>query len=166
MNLKGMANDSMAEQNYPQSISIREITEYNFDAVISMRRPDGEKFVAPNSYSLAQAWVYRNNNDVFPYAIYCGENPVGFLLVEADYEERKLCIWRIMFPEEYVCKGYGTAAIQIVLTGAKKLTEKFDIVALDCDPANVRARHVYEKLGFVETGEVNHGSKEMIFRLN
>lgn len=80
MNLKGMANDSMAEQNYPQSISIREITEYNFDAVISMRRPDGEKFVAPNSYSLAQAWVYRNNNDVFhmPYtaakirwAFYC-----------------------------------------------------------------------------------------------
>lgn len=158
--------NNMSEQNSnPQRVSIREITEDNFNAIIGMKRPSGEKFVAPNSYSLAQAWLYRENNDVFPYAVYCGENPVGFLLLEADYDERKLCIWRIMFPEENACKGYGTAAIKIVLDGAKKLTEKFDIVALDCDPANLRARHVYEKLGFVETGDINHGSKEMVFRL-
>lgn len=156
----------MSEQNSnPQRVSIREITEDNFNAIIGMKRPSREKFVAPNSYSLAQAWLYRENNDVFPYAVYCGENPVGFLLLEADYEERKLCIWRIMFPEENACKGYGTAAIKIVLDGSKKLTEKFDIVALDCDPANLRARHVYEKLGFIETGDINHGSKEMVFRL-
>lgn len=75
--------DFTKEQNVdPKSISIREITEDNFEAVVSMKRPDGEKFVAPNSYSLAQAWLYRENNDVFPYAIYCGENSVGFLLLE------------------------------------------------------------------------------------
>ncbi len=146
-------------------ISLREITEDNFDAIIRMKRPRDEHFVAPNSYSLAQAWLYRNNNDVFPYAIYRGETPVGFLLLEADYEDRKLRVWRILFPEEYTCKGYGTAAIQIVLDGAKKLAEKFDAVALDCDPSNVRAKHVYEKLGFVENGNVNHGSREMEYDL-
>lgn len=38
-------------------------------------------------------------------------------------------------------------------------------VSLDCDQANVWATHVYKKPGFLETGNVNHGSKEMVFWL-
>lgn len=146
-------------------ITLRDITEENFAAIIAMKRPVDEGYVAPNVYSLAQAWLYRDNGDVFPYAICNGDDPVGFLLLEEDDSERALRIWRIMFPEENTSKGYGTKAIRLVLCRARQMRERFDLVACDCDPSNARAKHVYEKLGFVETGTVNHGSKEMVFDL-
>ncbi|RTE49323.1 GNAT family N-acetyltransferase [Actinobaculum sp. 352] len=146
-------------------IELRDITEENFPAVVAMKRPEGENYVAANAYSLAQAWLYRDNGDVFPYAIYDGETPVGFLLLDEDTSERTLRIWRIMFPEEHACKGYGSAAIRLVLERARRMTDKFDVVACDCDPSHTRARHVYEKLGFVATGQINHGSDELVYRL-
>ena len=36
-------------------INFRKITEDNFDTIIQMKRPEGERFVAPNAVSLAQA---------------------------------------------------------------------------------------------------------------
>lgn len=36
-------------------INFRRITEDNFDAIIKMKRPAGENFVAPNAVPLAQA---------------------------------------------------------------------------------------------------------------
>ena len=145
-------------------ISLRSIDESNFDAIVAMKRPEGEGLVAPNSYSLAQCWLYRENGDVFPWAIYEEETPVGFLLLEEDLEERSLILWRIMFPEEYCGRGYGTQTVRLVLEQAQK-AGKYDRVLLDCDHKNVRARHVYEKLGFCPTGRVRHGSDELEFML-
>ena len=61
-------------------INFRAINEDNFDAVIRMKRPDNEHFVASNAYSLAQAWLYRDAGDVFPFAIYNDDEPVGFMM--------------------------------------------------------------------------------------
>lgn len=60
-------------------IRFREITEENFSTIIKMKRPEEEGIVASNVYSLAQAWLYRNNNDVYPFAIYHEDLPVGFM---------------------------------------------------------------------------------------
>ena len=140
------------------------ITEDNFDAIIRMKRPDGEGFVASNAVSLAQAWLYREDGDVFPYAVYNDDEVVGFLLLEEDREEQDLILWRIMFPPEQEGKGYGTQAVQLVLKDAAA-AGKYRRVLLDCDPRNRAARHVYEKLGFAPTGVVSHGSDEMEFIL-
>ena len=96
-------------------INFREITEDNFDSIIRMKRPENEHFVASNAYSLAQAWLYRDNNDVYPFAIYNDEEPVGFMMLDEDLEERCLVIWRIMFPVEHQNKGYGTKAIKKIV---------------------------------------------------
>lgn len=100
-------------------INFRAITEENFDAIIRMRRPKEEHFVASNAYSLAQAWLYREANDVYPFAIYNDETPVGFMMLDEDLEEKCLMIWRIMFPVEHQNKGYGTQAIAQVIQLAK-----------------------------------------------
>lgn len=141
-------------------ISFRAITEENFDTIIAMKRPDDEKFLALNSVSLAQCWLYRDDGDVFPCAIYADETPVGFLLLEDDVDERKLFLWRIMFPEEHACKGYGSEAIQLLIHLARECG-KYDCILLDCHPENHRARHVYEKLRFRATGQINYGDNEM-----
>ena len=126
-------------------INFRAITEENFDVIIRMKRPEDEHFVASNAYSLAQAWLYRDNNDVYPFAIYSDEEPVGFMMLDEDLEERCLVIWRIMFPPEQQGKGYGTEAIKKIVELAKE-SGKYDFLIMDYSPENKIAEHVYTKL--------------------
>ena len=53
-----------------------------------MKRTEGERYVASNAYSLAQAWLYRGAGDVYPFAIYHDEAPVGFMMLDEALEER------------------------------------------------------------------------------
>ena len=146
-------------------ITFRAITEDNFDAIIGMRNLDGERFVAPNSVSLAQCWLYRENGDVFPAAIYRGEEPVGFILLEEDADEEKLMLWRMMFPPENCGRGYGTEAARKIVELARE-SGKYKGIYLDCNAENTAAMRVYKKAGFAPTGDINHGDVEMaiIFR--
>ena len=144
-------------------VHFEKITEDNFKAIVEMKRPEGEAFVASNAYSLAQAWLYREYGDVYPFAIYNEDEPVGFMMLDEDLEERCLVIWRIMFPVEHQNKGYGTTAIREIVRLARE-SGKYDFLILDYAPGNEIARHVYEKLGFCHTGERNNGEIEM--RLN
>ena len=145
-------------------INFRAITEDNFDAIIRMKRPDDEHFVASNAYSLAQAWLYRDAGDVYPFAIYDDDQPVGFMMLDEDAEdanaERCLIIWRIMFPVENQNKGYGTAAIREIIRLAKD-SGKYDFLLIDYAPDNKIAEHVYTKLGFRPTGVFEHGEYEL-----
>lgn len=141
-------------------VHFEKITEENFRAIMQMKRPENEGFVAPNVYSLAQAWLYRENGDVYPFAIYEGDEPVGFMMLDEDTEERCLVIWRIMFPVEQQNKGYGTQAISQIIHLAKE-SGKYDFLILDYVPGNEIAKHVYEKLGFCPTGEMSDGEVEM-----
>ena len=89
-------------------INFRNITEDNFDTIINMKRPDNENYLASNEHSLAQAWLYRDANDVYPFAINDDDIPIGFMMLDEDLENRTIAIWRIMFPVEYQNHGYGT----------------------------------------------------------
>ncbi|MDE7260574.1 MAG: GNAT family N-acetyltransferase [Oscillospiraceae bacterium] len=145
-------------------IQFKSITEDNFAAIINMKRPEDEKFVASNAYSLAQAWLYRDAGDVYPFAVYAGEVPVGFAMLDEDLEARCLVLWRIMFPAEHQNKGYGTQAIRLLIQLAKE-SGKYDSMILSCVPTNEIGKHVYEKLGFRPTGVVSHGEIEYMLRL-
>lgn len=140
-------------------IQFKRITEENFSALMQMKRPEGERYVASNAYSLAQAWLYRDAGDVYPFAIYHDETPVGFMMLDEDAEERYLVLWRVMFPVEHQNKGYGTRAVRKIVQLAKE-SGKYDFMILTCAPGNAIARHVYEKLGFQPTGEISNGEDE------
>ena len=141
-------------------INFRKITEENFDSIIKMKRPEKENFVASNSVSLAQAWLYRDDGDVFPFAIYDDDNVVGFMLLEEDMEEERLDLWRIMFPPENESKGYGTAAVRLMIQYAAD-SGRYRSIGLLCGPENHKARHIYDKPGFRPTGEICYGDIEM-----
>ena len=146
-------------------INFRAITEENFDTIIRMKRPDGERFVASNAYSLAQAWLYRDAGDVYPFAICNDDEPVGFMMLDEDLDEKCLLIWRIMFPAEHQFKGYGTAAIREIIRLAKE-SGKYDFLLIDYVPDNKIAEHVYTKLGFKSTGVCENGEYELRLDLN
>lgn len=141
-------------------VNFRKITEDNFEAIIKMKRPDGEKFVASNAVSLAQAWLYRENGDVFPFAVYNDDTVVGFMLLEEDMEQNELILWRIMLPPEQEGKGYGTAAVKLLIQYAKE-SGRYKKLTLLCAEENIIARHIYDKLGFLPTGEIKYGDIEM-----
>lgn len=145
-------------------VNFRKITEDNFDTIIKMRRPEGENFVASNAVSLAQAWLYRDDGDVFPFAIYDDDTAVGFMLLEEDIEEKRLDLWRIMLPPEQEGKGYGTAAVRLLIQYAKD-SGRYHNLYLLCAPGNVVARHIYDKLGFQPTGDICYGDVEMKLEL-
>ncbi|MGN0142288.1 MAG: GNAT family N-acetyltransferase [Roseburia sp.] len=144
-------------------VNFRSITEENFDAIINMRRPEDENYLASNEHSLAQAWLYREANDVFPFAIYDDDLPIGFMMLDEDLENRTIAIWRIMFPLEYQNKGYGTEALRKVIALMQK-SGKYDYVSIDYVQGNDIAGHVYRKVGFHETGQIVNG-REVEMRL-
>lgn len=43
--------------------------------------------MASNAYSLAEAWLYKDAGDVYPFAIYNDDTPVGFMMLDEDQEE-------------------------------------------------------------------------------
>ena len=141
-------------------VNFRKINEDNFDAIIKMKRPEGENFVVSNAVSLAQAWLYRDDGDVFPFAIYDDDTVVGFMLLEEDMKDERLDLWRIMLPPENEGKGYGTAAVKLLIQYAKE-SGKYKSIGLLCSPKNDNARHIYDKLGFQPTGEICYGDMEM-----
>ena len=145
-------------------VNFRTITEDNFDAVINMKRPEGEGFVASNAVSLAQAWLYRDNGDVFPFAIYDDDTLVGFMLVEEDMDEKRLDLWRFMLSPQQEGRGLGTAAVELLCQYARD-SRRYSCLQLLCAPENAAARHIYDKLGFRPTGEICFGDVEMRLKL-
>ena len=76
------------------------------------------------------------------------------MMLDED-DDGSLVIWRIMFPEEHTNKGYGSEAIRKIIALAKE-SGKYPRIVIDYVEGNDRARHVYEKLGFRDTGEMEN----------
>ena len=93
-------------------ITFREINEDNFDAILAMKRPESETFVCSNAKSLAQCWLYRENNDVFPYAIYADETQLALSTVASG----------VIFPDTYYKTGNNIGI------NLKKPSEKLKII--------------------------------------
>lgn len=141
-------------------VQFRKITEENFVQILDMKQAEGQSFVPPNAESLAQAWLYYENHDVYSFAVCSGETPVGFMQLYEELEKRTLYLWRVMIAAERQGRGFGTAAVEKIAALARE-SGRYDCIELGCKPENAGAMHIYEKLGFRPTGEVEHGEVEM-----
>lgn len=143
-------------------ISLRKVDKENFGKVVGMKLVNGgEEFVASNVYSLAQAWLFYE--EARPFAIYKDEEIIGFMMLEWYEKGREAGIWRFMIAEEQQGKGYGTEAMKVAIEMIKA-EDKFDYISLSYVPGNEAGQHVYEKLGFKATGEIDDG--EIIMKLD
>lgn len=142
-------------------IELREITKDNYEACLNLSvREDQKKHVATNTYSLAEAYIFRNT--AFPFAIYSDDILIGFIML--GYYEVMNCytLWRFMIDKKYQNKGYGRQALLLGIDYLK-LTFHVKEIYTSVVPENIHAKKLYNSVGFIETGELS--GSEIIMKL-
>lgn len=138
---------------------IRPVTKDNWRELIRLKvREDQTHFVASNLYSIAEAQFgddHEGHWDFYPFGIYHGSTPVGFLMYGFNFEHPKqqAFIIRLMVDDKHQGKGYGRFAMEKMLE-IFRLDERIKEVGISYEPENDGARKLYAKLGFEETGEM------------
>ena len=149
---------------------IRPVTKNNWRELIRLKvREDQTHFVASNLYSIAEAQFgdeYDGHWDLYPYGIYDGDTPVGFLMYGLNFEHpsQQAFIIRLMVDEKYQGKGYGRFGMEKALE-MFRLDERIQAVGISYEPENDSARKLYADLGFRETGRMIEGEVEAVLQL-
>jgi diamine N-acetyltransferase len=143
------------------TLHLRPVTRANFSAVVELTvRPEQAEVVAPNLYSIAEAYLEPNWT---PLAIYARDDLIGFALFGCDDETGRWWIMRYMIDARHQGRGYGTAALPgliDLIVERHACSELF----LGYEPSNEVASHLYARMGFAPTGEMAGG--EIIARLD
>ena len=123
------------------------------------------KFVADNKTSIIEAYAaMTGGGQVFPFGIYDGDTPVGFVMIGFGTDEywedppqiayNNYNIWRFMIDKHFQNKGYGKAALKLALdfihTYPCGNAEK---CWLSYEEENIVAQTLYRSFGFEPNGE-------------
>lgn len=154
------------------TLSIQPVTKDNWGALIKLKvRQDQTHFVASNLFSIAESKFGFDESDgshwdLYPYGIYDGETPVGFLMYgyNFQYPDFQAFILRLMVAENQQGKGYGKFGMEKMLE-TFRADERIQSVGISYEPENDGARKLYSSLGFVETGKMLDGEVEAIYRI-
>ena len=146
-----------------KELKLKKIDESNFIECFNLRLAEGQdRFVSHPIRSLAQAYVYYNQ--CTPFGIYRCDTIVGYVMVIYDYDEETYNIWHMMIDEKYQGKGYGSIAIKLCIDYIKsKPFGSSNNVILTCNIDNSIAIHIYEKIGFKDTGD--RDDNELVMKL-
>jgi diamine N-acetyltransferase len=141
-------------------ISFHPITRREFGPVLRLKvTPQQEDYLASNLESLAEAYVEPTWT---PLAIAAGDEIVGFVMYGKDDESGRWWIMRFMIGAEHQGKRYGTEAMRALLPLMQE-RHGCDEIFLSYAPGNAIAERLYACMGFVPTGDIEHG--EVVMRL-
>jgi len=154
-------------------ISIQPISEDNYEEVLALKA--SEDLVAPNWESLAEAYVSLKHAvdkseprlAELPFAILYGETAVGFAMVcfedGEDVNAGAGIFWlsRLMIDEKHQGKGYGKAAMMLLLDFARSKPNGCEAkyAYTSYVPGNQAAAKLYARLGYEKTGQVLGGEE-------
>ena len=145
-------------------LSVQPVTKKNWRELSNLRvREDQKNFVAPNVYSIAESQFGYDHPqdghwDMVPYGIYDSDQPVGFLMIGCNLSHPRIqgFVIRLMVDENQQGKGYGKFGMNWIPDHFRK-DERIQRIGISYEPENEVARKLYASLGFVETGEIDHG---------
>ena len=133
-------------------IRLELVNKDNFDQVLDLEvAPKDQRRVASVEYSLAQAWLYRDSEDLFPYAVKSGQQTVGFLLLSYQPMENSYYIWRLLIDQKYQNQSFGKEVIRQVLQRARD-DQQCHKVTVNYVIGNHKMRYILEKFGFQPVG--------------
>jgi len=153
----------MDEQSVGQDavVSLRDVTKETVSRICKLSdtlSADQHKMVAPNAYSIAQAYFEKR---AWFRAVCADDVPVGFVMLYDDAEKDHVYLWRFMIAGEHQGKGYGRRALGLVLDHARTRPNAREITA-SYVPIEGGAGPFYRKLGFEPTGEME--GEEVVIR--
>lgn len=142
------------------NITLLPVTATNWQSLITLKiREDQKGFVGSNLFSIAEAqfgFEFENNGhwDLYPFGIYNGNQPVGFLMYGYNYGHPtwQSYIFRLMIDEKYQSMGFGRSGMRKIIE-VLRTDERVKAVGISYKPDNDVARQLYASLGFFETGE-------------
>ncbi len=139
------------------AVELREITAETLRGVLDLAvAPEQEPYVASNARSIAQGHF---DPHAWFRAVYADGEPVGFVMVWRDSEQRVFYAWRFMIDARRQRKGYGRAAMQLLVEEARR--DGVSEIRLSYRPGDHSPREFYVSVGFEDTGEIEHGENVM-----
>lgn len=148
----------MTEAN--PEVSLREITKETLRDITRLRvSPDQERLVATNAESIAEA--HFSPDVAWFRAIYAGDAPVGFLMLEDNAAAGQYYLWRFMIDARYQRRGIGRRALELLFEHVKTRPGA-KVLHTSCVPGEGSPGPFYERMGFVYTGEEDDG--ELVMR--
>ena len=154
-------------------IHLEKITWDNYRKITRLGvRKEQTGYVASNARSLIHAYIALSQGEIVPYpfGIYHGEKPVGFVMIgyngyedgDPEFMKDSYFIWRFMIDKRYQGKGYGRQAFQLALDFVRTFPSgPSDICWLSYEPENDTAKKLYASFGFVEAPEAYIEGEEM-----
>lgn len=140
-------------------IGLELVNQDNFEAVlqVSLTKTD-ERKVASVEYSLAQAWLYKDSGQLYPYVVKFGKKVVGFVLLSIQEEDKSYYVWRLLIDKNHQNRGYGKEVIRQVIGLAQEdsLCRK---VTMHYVIGNHKMRYILEKFGFQSVGMIGQEIK-------
>ena len=147
-------------------VRLERIGSGNIGDVLDLRVAESQKsFVAPNDQSLMEAYIALSHHGrAFPFAVCDGDTAVGFCMVgygaDDDWKDAppvahgNYNLWRLMIGERFQGRGYGKAAMRLILDFIHTLPcGPASCCWVSYDPENAAAKALYAAYGFEETGD-------------
>ncbi len=147
-------------------IRLERISGNNIWEILKLTVGDDQKsFVAANDVSIIEAYIaLTSGGHAFPFGIYDEETPVGFCMIgygtDDSWEyapavaQNSYNLWRFMIDRRYQRKGYGKAAMRLILNFiVTQPCGPAELCWLSYGPENTAAKALYAAFGFRETGE-------------
>lgn len=151
-------------------LRLEKITHANAENITALSVSDKQKtFVADNAQSLSEAQTANSaNGHAFPFGIYDGNSPVGFVMIgfgidnewadPPEIAKSNYNIWRLMIDKRYQGKGYGKGALKLALDFIQTFpcgTAQYCWVSYA--PENTAAESLYHLFGFTKTNFFDNG---------
>lgn len=141
-------------------VELREVTAATVRAVCLLHvAPDQRRFVAPNAVSFAEAMFEPK---AWFRAVVADDVPVGFVMLSIDPATPEYYLWRFMIDQRYQGRGYGRAAIQMLIEHVRTQPGATELL-VSWVPEAGSPEPFYRGLGFEPTGQVDDG--EVVARL-
>lgn len=120
-------------------------------------RPGQQNFIAPVSYSMADA--FTNPSTTWARVVLAGNDVVGFIRGNFDAghprEEFRACLWRINVAAEWQGKGVGRFAVQALLDEAR--SRGFERITVIWEAGDMGPGDFFTRIGFTPVGETEYG---------
>jgi diamine N-acetyltransferase len=150
-------------------VQLKPVDRDNWRAMVRLNlRPGQEGVVSPPALSLAGSYVrrYGDEYEYLPMVICDGGTIVGYVTLVCDGTSfDDYWIDDIMIDALYQHRGYGRAAMKILLEMIPKRYRKCRVIKLVCFRGNDNAIALYRSLGFELTGEDDPMFKEPVYAL-